>query len=125
MGSARPGVLEWGRDILAKLALTPGPGGPDVFTGYPVPTPWGRLYGGDHTKTHLLNSFGNMQKSQQTAGGQAVAQSLLAAGRTVPAELQAQSLHGYFTNPGNLSEPLEFEVRQRSSTNGLLRDPHV
>jgi acyl-CoA thioesterase-2 len=42
-------------------------------------------------------------------GGQVAAQSLVAAGRTVP-ELPAHSLHGYFLRPGDPAVPVVFTV---------------
>jgi acyl-CoA thioesterase-2 len=46
-------------------------------------------------------------------GGQLVAQSLLAAGRTVPAGWAAHSLHTYFLNPGQHDVPLRLVVERR------------
>ena len=43
-------------------------------------------------------------------GGQVLAQALIAAGRTAPADRHAHSLHGYFLRPGDASRPLRFEV---------------
>jgi acyl-CoA thioesterase-2 len=42
-------------------------------------------------------------------GGQVLAQALVAANLTV-ADRTAHSLHGYFLRPGDISEPIEFEV---------------
>lgn len=46
-------------------------------------------------------------------GGQLVAQSLLAAGRTVPEGWVAHSLHTYFLNPGKPDVPLRLHVERR------------
>lgn len=46
-------------------------------------------------------------------GGQLVAQSLLGAGRTVPAGWVANSLHTYFLNPGKNDVPLRLQVERR------------
>jgi acyl-CoA thioesterase-2 len=46
-------------------------------------------------------------------GGQLVAQSLLAAGRTVPEGWLAHSLHTYFLNPGKPDVPLRLHVERR------------
>ena len=43
-------------------------------------------------------------------GGMVAAQSVVAAGRTVPAERHLHSLHAYFLRPGSHEEPLRFEV---------------
>ena len=45
-------------------------------------------------------------------GGQAVAQALGAARRTVPAERYTHSLHAYFLRPGNDEYPIEFRVKR-------------
>lgn len=54
------------------------------------------------------------QLNGRVYGGQVLAQALLAAGRTVPARAP-HSLHGYFLRPGDLKEPIRFEVE-------ILRD---
>lgn len=43
-------------------------------------------------------------------GGQAVAQSVIAAGHTVDDDRVIHSIHGYFMRPGNVDEPLTFSV---------------
>ncbi|MFF4025484.1 MULTISPECIES: acyl-CoA thioesterase [Nocardia] len=45
-------------------------------------------------------------------GGQAVAQALIAAGRTVPPERRAHSLHGHFIHPGNPQAPVLYHVER-------------
>lgn len=47
---------------------------------------------------------------QRVFGGQTIAQSLVAAQRTVPADRHVHSLHGYFMLPGDPSVPIVFEV---------------
>lgn len=61
--------------------------GPDTWVGLSPPYRWGRVY-----------------------GGQVVAQSLLAATRTVDAEFLPHSLHAYFIRGGNPDEPIRYEV---------------
>ncbi|MEU3076872.1 acyl-CoA thioesterase [Streptomyces laurentii] len=43
-------------------------------------------------------------------GGQVAAQALVAAGRTVPADRLAHSLHAYFLRPGDASAPIVYNV---------------
>ncbi len=43
-------------------------------------------------------------------GGQVLAQALLAATRTVPADRHVHSLHAYFLRPGDLKHPIIFQV---------------
>ncbi|GAA1904635.1 acyl-CoA thioesterase II [Streptantibioticus ferralitis] len=43
-------------------------------------------------------------------GGQVAAQALVAAGRTVPAERHAHSLHAYFLRPGDPGAPIVYDV---------------
>lgn len=43
-------------------------------------------------------------------GGQVAAQALVAAGRTVPAERGAHSLHAYFLRPGDPGAPIVYQV---------------
>jgi acyl-CoA thioesterase-2 len=47
---------------------------------------------------------------QRVFGGQVAAQSLTAAGRTVPFERHVHSLHGYFIRPGDPKVPIIYEV---------------
>lgn len=43
-------------------------------------------------------------------GGQVLGQSLVAAGRTVPEDRLAHSLHGYFLRPGDMKAPIVYDV---------------
>lgn len=58
------------------------------------------LYRGMPTRTHLTRTF----------GGQVAGQSLVAATRTMAAELAVHSLHGYFLRPGNPLAPTVYSV---------------
>jgi acyl-CoA thioesterase II len=59
----------------------------DIFTGVSQPMPLGRVY-----------------------GGQVLAQSIVAASRTLPSERTPHSMHGYFLRPGDADEGLTFSV---------------
>lgn len=59
----------------------------DIFTGVSHPMPSGRIY-----------------------GGQVLAQSLLAAERTLPEDRAVHSMHGYFLRPGDASQGLTIAV---------------
>ncbi|HLQ86460.1 MAG TPA: acyl-CoA thioesterase II [Salinisphaeraceae bacterium] len=48
--------------------------------------------------------------SKSVFGGQVASQALVAATRTVAAELQAHSLHGYFLRPGDMQAAIVYEV---------------
>lgn len=61
--------------------------GEDIFTGSSQWTPLGRVF-----------------------GGQVMAQSLIAAMRTVPTERPVHSMHGYFLRPGAVGELITFSV---------------
>ncbi|HMM64019.1 MAG TPA: acyl-CoA thioesterase II [Mesorhizobium sp.] len=47
---------------------------------------------------------------QRVFGGQTIAQALVAAQRTVEADRQVHSLHGYFMRPGDIKVPIVYEV---------------
>ena len=47
---------------------------------------------------------------QRVFGGQTIAQSLVAAQRTVGPDRHVHSLHGYFMRPGDTSRPIVYEV---------------
>lgn len=77
--------------------------GDDVFTGESQPQPWGRVY-----------------------GGQVLAQSLVAAQRTVDADRPVHSLHGYFLRAGDSNEPISFAVeRLRDGRSFSARRTHA
>ncbi|KQP01239.1 acyl-CoA thioesterase [Leifsonia sp. Leaf264] len=59
----------------------------DIFTGPSQWMPHGRVF-----------------------GGQVLAQSVVAASRTVPAERAIHSMHGYFLRPGDVNLPITFSV---------------
>ncbi|MDQ1288583.1 MAG: acyl-CoA thioesterase [Actinomycetota bacterium] len=74
------------RGLLDVLDLEPS-ADPDSYVGQNQPQPWGRVF-----------------------GGQVLAQSLVAAQRTVEAERPVHSMHGYFLRAGDLNEPITFTV---------------
>jgi acyl-CoA thioesterase-2 len=76
-------------DMLTALDLTDTQArtSEDIFTGPSMWTPHGRIF-----------------------GGQVLAQSLMAAQRTLPPERAAHSMHGYFLRPGNIDLPITFSV---------------
>jgi acyl-CoA thioesterase-2 len=59
----------------------------DIFTGPSQPTPLGRVF-----------------------GGQVMAQSLVAAQRTIGEDRFVHSMHGYFLRPGDAAQPITFSV---------------
>ena len=63
--------------------------GPDQFVGRRRPDGTGRVF-----------------------GGQAIAQALGAAGRTVDADREAHSLHAYFLRPGSDELPIDYRVKR-------------
>ena len=73
-------------DLVALLDIEPA--GPDRFVGRSPPNRWPRVY-----------------------GGQAIAQALVAACRTVERRAP-HSLHAYFLLPGDPAEPILFEVER-------------
>lgn len=98
MTEASPDAVD---QLLAALDLQQED--PDTFTGHSLPQLNGRVY-----------------------GGQVLAQSLLAAGRTVEGERLPHSLHGYFLRPGKLDEPITFQVeRLRDGRSFSARRTHA
>ena len=89
--------------VLRALDLSADPSEPDTFEGLSLPQPQGRVF-----------------------GGQVLAQSLLAAGRTVPDGRLPHSLHGYFLRPGDDSAPIGFAVeRLRDGRSFSARRTHA
>lgn len=76
--------------LVAVLDLEPCPAeGDDVFLGQSQPQPWGRVF-----------------------GGQVLAQSVVAAQRTVDAARPVHSMHAYFLRAGDSGEPITFAVER-------------
>jgi acyl-CoA thioesterase-2 len=75
--------------LLSTLRLTDtgAPTSEDIFTGPSQWMPLGRVF-----------------------GGQVLAQSLVAAMHTVPADRTIHSMHGYFLRPGDVQHPITFSV---------------
>jgi acyl-CoA thioesterase II len=89
--------------VLAVLDVDADPVAPDVFAGRSLPQPNGRVF-----------------------GGQVLAQALLAAGRTVPADRLPHSVHGYFLRAGDVATPIEFAVeRLRDGRSFTARRTHA
>jgi len=89
--------------VLGVLDLEADPASPDVFSGSSLPQPNGRVF-----------------------GGQVLAQSLLAAGRTLGEDRLPHSLHGYFLRAGDVREPITFAVeRLRDGRSFSARRTHA
>jgi len=73
-------------DVL-DLAVSEARTTEDIFTGQSNPMPTGRVY-----------------------GGQVLAQSLIAAERTLPENRTVHSMHGYFLRPGDATQGITFAV---------------
>ncbi|MBX9245927.1 acyl-CoA thioesterase II [Actinotalea ferrariae] len=75
----------------------------DTFTGRSLPKPGGRVF-----------------------GGQVLAQTLLAAARTIDDARLPHSVHGYFLRPGDVREPITFSVeRLRDGRSFSARRTHA
>jgi acyl-CoA thioesterase-2 len=60
----------------------------------------------------LFRGYSPLPSGRQVYGGQAVAQALVAATRTVPADRPVHSLHGYFVLAGDPATPIDFSVER-------------
>lgn len=60
----------------------------------------------------LYRGYSPPTAGRQVYGGQAIAQSLVAATRTVPADRPVHSLHGYFVLAGDPKTPIDFAVER-------------
>ncbi|MES3006762.1 MAG: acyl-CoA thioesterase II [Pseudomonadota bacterium] len=58
----------------------------------------------------LFRSQHSNEGWRRVFGGQVLAQALLSASRTVPADRQPHSLHAYFLRPGDMDHPIIFKV---------------
>lgn len=69
-------------------------------------------YNGDVSGEDVYSGESVHQPSGRVYGGQVLAQSLLAAGRTVDPARPPHSLHGYFLRPGDIHQPVDFTVER-------------
>jgi len=65
---------------------------------------------GARTNEDIFTAPSQWMPNGRVFGGQVLAQSLLAAARTVPADRPVHSLHGYFLRPGDAGEGITFAV---------------
>lgn len=66
----------------------------------------------EETGADRFRGYSPATAGRQVYGGQAVAQSLIAATRTVPADRPVHSLHGYFVLAGDPKTPIDFSVER-------------
>lgn len=67
---------------------------------------------GARTDEDIFMGPSQKQLRQRVFGGQVLAQSLVAAMRTVDAGRKVHSMHGYFLRPGDTNEPITFGVQR-------------
>jgi acyl-CoA thioesterase-2 len=67
---------------------------------------------GARTDEDIFLGPSQKQLRQRVFGGQVLAQSLIAAMRTVDAGRKVHSMHGYFLRPGDANEPITFGVER-------------
>jgi acyl-CoA thioesterase-2 len=65
---------------------------------------------GARTAYDIYTGASQWQPGGRVFGGQVLAQSIVAAMRTLPDERVIHSLHGYFLRPGDASKPITFSV---------------
>ncbi|MCU1571961.1 MAG: Palmitoyl-CoA hydrolase [Micrococcaceae bacterium] len=67
---------------------------------------------GAHTDEEIFVGISQRQPAQRVFGGQVLAQSLIAAIRTVDSDRPVHSMHGYFLRPGDANQPITFGVQR-------------
>src|SRR3978361_132095 len=65
---------------------------------------------GARTSEDIFTGPSQWSPNGRVFGGQVLAQSLLAAVRTLAEDRSAPSMHGYFLRPGNVQYPITFSV---------------
>ncbi|MCW4384726.1 acyl-CoA thioesterase II [Salinibacterium sp. SYSU T00001] len=65
---------------------------------------------GARTSADIYTGMSQWQPGGRVFGGQVLAQSVVAATRTVPEDRTIHSLHGYFLRPGDATKPITFSV---------------
>ncbi|WP_309105392.1 acyl-CoA thioesterase II [Arthrobacter sp.] len=67
---------------------------------------------GARTDEDIFMGPSQRQPGQRVFGGQVLAQSLIAANRTVDPARHVHSMHGYFLRPGDANQPITFGVQR-------------
>ncbi|MBT1003805.1 acyl-CoA thioesterase II [Paenarthrobacter sp. DKR-5] len=81
---------------------------------------------GAQTDEDIFVGVSERQPRQRVFGGQVLAQSLIAAIRTVDADRPVHSMHGYFLRPGDAEQPITFGVeRLRDGRSFSARRSHA
>lgn len=81
---------------------------------------------GAQTDEDIFVGVSQRQPRQRVFGGQVLAQSLIAAIRTVDADRPVHSMHGYFLRPGDAEQPITFGVeRLRDGRSFSARRSHA
>jgi acyl-CoA thioesterase-2 len=96
---------------------TPDDGGPATEDGAPATegaprTDLRDLLALDQAGEDLFRAPGRSSVYARAFGGAVLAQALLAAGRTVPADREVHSLHAYFLRPGDPEQPTDYRVER-------------
>lgn len=65
---------------------------------------------GARTREDIFTGPSQWMPGGRVFGGQVLAQSLVAATRTIEPERRVHSMHGYFLRPGNAEQPITFSV---------------
>jgi acyl-CoA thioesterase II len=65
---------------------------------------------GARTTEDIFTGPSEWQPHGRVFGGQVLAQSVVAAARTVPGDRPIHSMHGYFLRPGDIDKPITFSV---------------
>lgn len=65
---------------------------------------------GARTTEDIFTAESHAMPTGRVYGGQVLAQSLVAAARTLPTDRSAHSMHGYFLRPGDVAAPITFAV---------------
>ena len=86
--------------------------GDEVPTGHEVFDAVLDLFALDRIDEHTFAGASLPHFNKRIYGGQVFGQAIVAAGKTVPADRFAHSVHGYFLRPGNLDLPLTFAVEE-------------
>lgn len=83
-----------------------------------------RLLDLERLETNLFRGESRNIVGTRVFGGQVLGQGLVAAGRTVPEERHAHSLHAYFLRPGDVAAPIVYEV-ERTRDGGTFTSRRV
>jgi acyl-CoA thioesterase-2 len=99
-------------DFSRPQQVNVGLAGSGLLSGQPVLDDLVQMLDLEKIEENIFRGYSPAHSPTRVFGGQVAGQSLVAAGRTVPADRTLHSLHSYFIRPGDPRVPIIFDVER-------------